>query len=170
MIAGVVTLETYGLLIAPINVLTYTVKTHEVVPPPHNFYCSITLHTLTAIPDSFSMDQLNEALENAPAEAEYNLNENLSQDEIWDLAHEEVKRTGKLSNNGPVLHKAMMMQMLMKMIAFHEGMSDSMREQSAPDDVVSAWLKDAGKFQACMNILTTISVDNDDFMVEEASK
>ena len=91
-------------------------------------------------------------------------------DEIWDLAHEEVKRTGKLSNNGPVLHKAMMMQMLMKMVAFHEGMSDSMREQDAPADVVSAWQKDAGKFQACMNILTTISVDSDDFMVDEASK
>ena len=124
----------------------------------------------TSIPDSFNMDELNAALENAPAEAEYNVNENLSQDEMWDLAHEEVKRTGKLSNNGPVLHKAMMMQMLMKMVAFHEGMAESMREQSAPDDVVGAWLKDAGKFQACMNILTTISVDDEDFMIDVPSK
>ena len=124
----------------------------------------------TSIPDSFNMDELSAALENAPADIEYKVNEKLSSDEIWDLAHEEVMRTGKLTDNGPVFHKAMAMQILAKLQQFHTGMGDSMRENGAPEDVFNAWSRDAGKIQAAICILMTVSVDDDDFMLEESVK
>ncbi len=138
-----------------------------------NFHCSITLHTLTSIPDSFNLDQLSAALENAPAEQEHHINEkasHLMNDEIWDLAHDEVMRTGKMTNNGPVFHKAIVMQILAKLQYFHTAMGDSIRENEAPEDVVNAWHRDAGKIQAAICILMTISVDDDDFMLEESCK
>ena len=116
------------------------------------------------------MDELSAALENAPADVEYKVNEKLSQDEIWDLAHEEVMRTGKMTDNGPVLHKAMCMQILAKLQDFHTAMGDSVREHGAPDEVFNAWSRDAGKLQAAICILMTISVDDDDFMLEDSCK
>ena len=124
----------------------------------------------TSIPDSFNLDQLSEALENAPADVEYKVNEKLSQDEIWDLAHEETMRTGKLTDNGPVLHKAMVMQILAKLQEFHSRMGEAIREEGAPEDVCNAWHRDAGKLQAAICILMTVSVDDDDFMLEESCK
>ena len=128
---------------------------------------------MTTVPNSFNMDQLSEALENAPAEAEYTFNENASHlmnDEIWDLAHEQVVTTGKMTDSPLVLHKAMLLQILGKLQTFHSQMGDTIRSEGAPEDVCNAWLKDAGKIQACVNILMTISVDGDDFMLEESCK
>ena len=128
---------------------------------------------MTTVPNSFNMDQLSEALENAPAEAEYNVNEKASQlmnDELWDLAHEQVAATGKLTDTPLVFHKAMLLQILGKLQTFHSTMSEHVREEGAPEDVCAAWLKDAGKIQACVNILMTISVDGEDFMLEESCK
>ncbi len=124
----------------------------------------------TSIPDSFNMDELSAALENAPTDVEYKVNEKLSQDEIWDLAHDEVQRTGKLTANGPVFHKAMALQILGKLGTFHDELGKSIREEGAPDEVCNAWHRDAGKIQAAMCILMTISVDDDDFMLEESCK
>ena len=90
----------------------------------------------TSIPDSFNMDELSAALENAPADVDYSVNEKASQlmnDEIWDLAHDEVLRTGKMTDNGPVFHKAMVMQILAKLQQFHTSMGDSVREHGAPE-------------------------------------
>ncbi len=125
---------------------------------------------MTAIPDSFNLDELTAALENAPAEAEYKVDEKLSSDEIWDLAHEETVRTGKMTDNGPVFHKAMVMQILAKLQHFHTSMGDSVRENGAPDEVFNAWSRDAGKIQAAICILMTVSVDDDDFMLEESCR
>ena len=127
----------------------------------------------TSIPDSFNMDELSAALENAPADVDYSVNEKASQlknDELWDLAHEEVMRTGKMTENGPVFHKAMAMQILAKLQDFHTAMGDSVREQGAPEDIFNAWSRDAGKIQAAICILMTVSVDDDDFMLEESCK
>ena len=128
---------------------------------------------MTTVPNSFNMDQLSEALENAPAEAEYNVNEKASQlmnDEIWDLAHEQTVSTGKLTDSPLVFHKAMLLQILGKLQTFHSNMGENVREDGAPEEICAAWYKDAGKIQACINILMTISVDGDDFMLEESCK
>jgi len=128
---------------------------------------------MTAIPDSFNRDQLCEAMESAIPDADYSVNERASQlmnDEIWDLAHEQVITTGKLTDSPLVLHKAILLQILGKLQTFHSQMGDTIRSEGAPEDVANAWLKDAGKIQACVNILMTISVDGDDFMMEESCK
>ena len=128
---------------------------------------------MTTVPNSFNLDQLSEALENAPAEVDYNVNEKASQlmnDEIWDLAHEQVVSTGKLTDSPLVFHKAILLQILSKLQTYHSTMGDSIRSEGAPEDLANAWLKDAGKIQACINILLTISVDSDDFMLEESFK
>ena len=91
-------------------------------------------------------------------------------DELWDLAHEQVITTGKLTDTPLVFHKALVLQILGKLQTFHSSMSEQVREADAPEDVCAAWLKDAGKIQACVNILMTISVDGEDFMLEESCK
>ena len=100
---------------------------------------------MTAIPNSFNMDQLSEALENAPADTDYSVNEKASQlmeDEIWDLAHEQVASTGKLTDSPLVFHKAMVLQILGKLQTFHSKMSEHIREEGAPEDICAAWYKD----------------------------
>ena len=127
----------------------------------------------TTVPNSFNMDELSAALESAPADVDYSVNEKASQlmnDELWDLAHDEVLRTGKMTDNGPVFHKAMVMQILAKLQHFHTSMGDSVREHGAPEEVFNAWSRDAGKIQAAICILMTVSVDDDDFMLEDSCK
>ena len=119
------------------------------------------------------MDELSAALESAPAEPEYNVNEKASQlmnDELWDLAHEQVVTTGKLTDTPLVFHKALVLQILAKLQEFHSRMGEAIRDEGAPEEVCSAWHRDAGKIQACVNILMTISVDGEDFMLEESCK
>ena len=49
-----------------------------------------------------------------------------------------------------------------RMIQFHERVAERVDEES--DGPAAAWLKDAGKFQAIMNILQTIECGPDDPM------
>ena len=58
----------------------------------------------------------------------------------------------------PMLHKVLMLSILDKMVDWHTAFAAE-EETNSPE----AWLKDAGKLQACMNILMTISMSEADF-------
>ena len=61
-------------------------------------------------------------------------------------------------------HKLVAIQILHNLFEWHDAVGAKCI-RNAESDQAKGWLKDAGKFQAIMNILQTISVDDDDFTV-----
>jgi hypothetical protein len=115
----------------------------------------------SSIPDSFNLDELQAMLENAPSE-----DEPCSCDhDVIDTADEIFKLIFNDSED-PVVHKVVIMQMLHYMFDWHNTVGQKL-VCDGDSKQASAWLKDAGKFQAILNILCTISVSDDDFTVSK---
>ena len=120
------------------------------------------------VPDSISFSNLKELLEDAPSEEVQATNEDKgilidgkTPDQVMDIAHDIV--TDALSKVGdPIIHKAMVVTILNKLVEWHT----SIGQDHSKDDLncSTAWLRDAGKLQACMNILMTISLGGEDFL------
>ena len=119
------------------------------------------------IPDSISFEALEQLHAEAPCDNATKPSdtgigpENLSQEDIEDIVHcclvTMQEKTGT-----PVSHKAALHMIVTQMFVWHSKMHDiCLREDSAEQAL--DWARDAGKFQAIMNILDTISVAGDDF-------
>ena len=65
----------------------------------------------------------------------------------------------------PMVHKAMIVELCERMIAWH---TNSGIEEMEDGNVKSAvfWERDAGKFQAMLNILTSISMGPGDYLMQ----
>ena len=110
------------------------------------------------IPDSISPEALEEHLQNAIEEDSVELPEDLfDQAEYW------IQRASSSSDNPMIVHKLMMACIIDRMIQFHERVAERIEEEGDGGSP-GAWLKDAGKFQAIMNILQTIECGPDDPM------
>ncbi len=125
---------------------------------------------MTSIPDSFNLDQLSEALANAPSEPEAKEvpnNKALTDDELWDLAAEHVHSTACLVDDRPlVMHKAMVIQILGKMVEYHNAVAEDLAEHNM--QAAFGWQRDAGKLQGMINILMNIELDSEgDFMLQQ---
>lgn len=108
------------------------------------------------------MDDLQAMLENAPSEdeiTECDCNTDSHLDEL-DAAMEAINQVSE----DALLHKLVVIQILHNLFDWHNAVG-SKCVHLGKSKSAEAWLKDAGKFQAIMNILHTISVDNDDFTV-----
>ena len=117
---------------------------------------------MTATPDSFSMADLEALMENAPAEPEVITDpEEQAQERIVSIAEDALNFATELSE-GPIVHKVMLHLITQKMMQWHTDISARMMDDGETKSAMG-WARDAGKFQAIMNILDTISVDNDDF-------
>ena len=121
------------------------------------------------IPDSFNLDQLSDALANAPAEPEVGQvpNKALTDDELWDLAAEHVQTSAAVCDDRPlVMHKAMVIQIIGKMIQYHEAVAEDVANEHP--EAAMGWLKDAGKLQSIINILMNVELDRDgDFLLQQ---
>ncbi len=123
---------------------------------------------MTSIPDSFNLNDLTELLATAKQEdeihAENNDDKEYSPEFIMEVAEKATKEVLE-EFPSPVMHKAMMVVMLQKMIEWHTNMGVSMFEN---DDNKSGicWLRDAGKFQAMWDTLHQISLGDDDFLCD----
>ena len=64
----------------------------------------------------------------------------------------------------PMVHKAMIMELVERMISWH---SNASIQQMEDDDLKSAlfWSRDAGKFQAIANILSSVSMGPGDYLM-----
>ena len=62
----------------------------------------------------------------------------------------------------PMVHKAMMVFLANNFIRFHNRVADELMERGEHESAM-AWSKDAGKFQACVNILATVNCGANDF-------
>lgn len=117
---------------------------------------------MTATPDSFSMADLEALMENAPSEPEVITDpEEQAQERIVSIAEDALNFATELSA-GPVVHKVMLHMIAQKMMQWHTDIGARMMDDGEYRSAMG-WSRDAGKFQAILNILDTISVDNDDF-------
>ncbi len=64
------------------------------------------------------------------------------------------------------MHKAMVIQIIGKMIQYHEAVAEDVAKEHP--EAAMGWLKDAGKLQAIVNILMNIELDRDgDFLLQQ---
>ena len=116
---------------------------------------------MTAIPNSFSMDDLEKMLENAQAETEVDTTEDFSEETILSLC-DAITDLMQEKSNGPLLPKCVAVTVLNHLIQWHTKMgADRMNEG---DDSGVAWLRDAGKLQAAAMALMSVDLGEDDFM------
>ena len=122
---------------------------------------------MTAIPDSFNMSELSNMLENAPQEDDLhaavanNADKELTPEQMEALA-EEVLEYAYSKCTDPLVHKVVAMRVIHNMVEWHMQVAAKQYEDGN-EQSGAAWMRDAGKFQAVMNILATVTVGPEDF-------
>lgn len=116
------------------------------------------------------MDQLSNLLENAQSEDDLhavadNSDKELTPEVIENIAQEALEfATEKCPD--PLVHKVMAMMIIYRMVDWHKGVAIKQLEDGNRESM-GAWMRDAGKFQACMDILCSIAIGPDDFTVAD---
>ena len=124
----------------------------------------------SAVPESFNMDQLSELLENAQSEDDLHTADNsdkeLSPEFIEDVA---LKALDSATDScpDPLVHKVMAMMVISRMVDWHKGVAIRQLEEGNQESM-GAWMRDAGKFQAVMDILSSIAIGPEDFTCDHA--
>ena len=130
--------------------------------------CSFFVYMTSSIPDGISFSDLEALRENAPSEetptpkTDGPTYDGKTQDEVIEIAQKYVQKSIDECND-PMVHKIMVLEMLENMIRWHT--TAGMEQEDDRSQV--CWLRDAGKFQAMCNILTSISCGPDDFTIPE---
>ena len=120
----------------------------------------------SSVPDSFSMDDLSKLLEDAPQEEDLhtaadNSDKELTPEFIESVAQECLElATNKCKD--PLVHKVMAMMVIHRMIEWHKNTAHRQLDDNNLESM-GCWMRDAGKFQACMDILCNIAIGPDDF-------
>ena len=127
---------------------------------------------MTTTPDGISMGDLlklqEEAAKNNAVNEPTGPHSGLTDEQVMDLAQ---KKLDELTDICPdaISGKAMMMVVINQMIDWHTTVGHKIALQNEGDRELAqstvCWLRDAGKFQAIANILVTISVGDDDFLM-----
>ena len=122
-----------------------------------------------SVPSGFSRKDLEDLYAAAPLEDQtpepavdvptYG-EQQLTEDELIEAATKLVDETTMEICADPMFHKAIVAIIISKMIEWHKDVS---WKQKSPE-ATSAWQRDAGKCQAIMDILTSMSVSPDDFI------
>ena len=117
----------------------------------------------SSIPESFSMDDLEKALETAVPDIVdiHNEDKELSPEFIESVALEALDAATEKCPD-PLVHKVMAMMVISRMVDWHKGVAMRQLEEGNRESM-GAWMRDAGKFQAVMDILCSIAIGPDDF-------
>ena len=118
--------------------------------------------TASNIPDSFSPEALQELLENAPTDIvdrEVD-DETCSSCELHERVVAALEAFEEVAEDA-LTAKAGVMSILDRMVEWHTTVAQSLIERGETESAIG-WARDAGKFQAALNILSTISVADDD--------
>ena len=158
--------------------LPHSLGTSEPMPPLGAFPFVVLLFIYMSdsientLPNSISTADLQKLADAAKAsdpevrtdeEVETPLFGGLTEEEVWDSASEGLSLIQDKCNH-PIGHKVAAVIVISNMIDWHIKMAKDMMKDGE-FDTAEGWLKDAGKFQAIMNILTTIEVGPDDFTI-----
>ena len=121
---------------------------------------------MTTTPDGISFSDLQDFIKDAPKENDVQkeaeaLYGGKTADELNEIVLRHLNEISEEVNH-PLSHKLAAMEIINNMISWHTTVAEKMIEEG---EIASAmcWARDAGKFQSCMNILTTVGVGNDDF-------
>ena len=125
----------------------------------------------SSIPDGISFGDL-EAMQQEAAKREAEAVEAKSKavydgktrDEVIDIAHELVQEAIDKCND-PMVHKIMMMMIIDNYLEWHTKAGIAQMEDGEERSTV-CWLRDAGKFQAMHNILSTVTTGPNDWTCE----
>lgn len=129
----------------------------------------------SSIPSGFSSDELKELLANAPSEPSFespkptgehvDTDSDNYQERISDAATRAV--TDALDDiNDPMVHKAMVVIICNNFIDFHNSVGEDLIERGETERA-AAWFRDGGKFQAMVNILSSVCCGNNDFLCDD---
>mgnify|MGYP006242632213 CR=1 FL=1 len=125
-----------------------------------------------SVPESFSMDELESALDQARHEDECH-----ASNESDKYSPEFIRREIEAGLDqmleriqDPCVHKIAMQMICSRMIDYHTQMALQVNSQSSEHAIVqcmTAWMRDAGKFQAVATILSGISMGDNDFACDQ---
>ena len=115
------------------------------------------------IPDSISSDDLEELMANAVADNSTKPSSELTHDDLEELAHQAIDDIAEDLNGSQacLVHKMMLHIMAMRMVEFHSRVSHQLAEDGDATGAL-AWGRDGGKFQAVLNIMSTVGCSDDD--------
>ncbi len=115
---------------------------------------------MSDFPESISLEALENLQEKATKEPDPKGDgpyDGLTKGELITYVEEIMQETIAKCGD-PMLHKVLVLEILSKMAEWHTAFAQE-EECRSPE----SWNKDAGKLQACMNILLTISMSEADF-------
>ena len=142
------------------------------LPAPIFFYVLYVKYMTSSVPDSFNLDQLSEFLENAQSEDDIhseasNGDKELTPEFIDDCAMKALDFASDLCSD-PLVHKVMMLMIAQRMVEWHTAIG---QKQFEIDEIQSGvcWLRDAGKFQAMLDSLVSISIGPDDHTIHQCN-
>lgn len=142
------------------------------LPAPIFFSVLSVVYMTSSIPESFNLDQLSELLENAPSEDDIhsescncNDDKEITPEFIDDCAMKALDFATELCGD-PLVHKVMMLMIATRMVEWHTAIG---QKQFEADEIQSGvcWLRDAGKFQAMLDSLMSISIGPDDYTIHQ---
>ena len=128
----------------------------------------------SAIPDGFSIEALTELLDSAPREDEIKQAHDqdcsgcpecdVTEQAIEDAAHEGLNLMCEKVED-PLVHKVALLKVANNMVAWHTKVGEAAMENGQVE-MGAAWLRDAGKWQAVMDILMSIAIGpNDTYLI-----
>ena len=117
----------------------------------------------SSIPNSFSKDDLERMLENAPADPTPEFDRDDTSEKRLKALAEEVEDFIQERVSGPLGPKVCAFLILGHLMAFHTEVGKERFANGEPESGVS-WLRDAGKLQAAMGLLQEIDLGDDDFI------
>ena len=123
----------------------------------------------TFVPDGISFADLQKLAKDAPEKvtdtSTNGPHDGLTDNELKDLV--DLWLTNMHETNGsPMFAKCIVWQLMNQMVEWHTSAGLHQFETGEPDSA-KCWLRDAGKFQAILNILHTINLGDHDFITPE---
>ncbi len=123
----------------------------------------------TSVPDGISFADLQALAKDAPngepavpADGPYN---GLTEDELKELVDDQLNKIHEACPH-PMFAKAIIYRIIANMMEWHSAAGLSQINDGEKENAVY-WLRDAGKFQAMLNIVCSIGVGPDDFITPD---
>lgn len=111
------------------------------------------------------MDELSNLLENAPQEDELKAPQEITEALIESVADDGLQFMVERCDD-PVVHKLALLKIAQNMVLWHSKVGEAANERG-DEDCGTAWLRDAGKWQAIMDIVTSINIGPNDHWVNQ---
>ena len=114
----------------------------------------------TSVPDGISFNELEALIEDAPTDIVDQVNDDKEFDDFEAKLNAAMEAFEEIADDA-MTAKAAVQSIVARMCEWHSAVA--LKQMEADDtECAIGWARDAGKFQAVMNILTTISVGPDD--------